>query len=234
MSLTLLEIVQQVVGEISSDIATPTAITSSQDQTVVQLFRLCNRVGMDLVREYPWRRLVTEYTFPTVASTSTYDLPTDFDRMVPDSHYDRTNDWQNLGPESSQGWQWLNTGLSTVTQLRWRLYLNQIKFYSTPTAVYTMAYEYVSRYWVLATGGSVPTKERFSVDTDTCVFADDVMTLGLKYQWYRAKGLDYEQVFTEFRRAVDACKGQDIPEGRKSLSPAPRQALNIPEGNWTL
>lgn len=239
MSLTLLEIVQQVVGEISSDIATPTAITSSQDQTVVQLFRLCNRVGMDLIREYEWRRLVTEVTFATANGTADYDLPSDFDRMVPATHYDRTNFWKNSGPKSSQAWQFLNAGITTLgPQFRWRLYQNKIRLYTTPTSAYTMAYEYVSNLWVLATGGAVPTKQRFSADTDTCVFPDDVMTLGLKYQWYRAKGLDYEQAFAEFRRAVDTSKGQDIPEDMKSLAPEPASTLvginNVAEGNWTL
>lgn len=234
MPQTLLELVQQAVGEISSDIAVPSSVVGSSDQTVLQMFRLANRVGQDLVRAYPWRRLVTEYTFPTVSGTAAYDLPADFDRMVPDTHYDRTNDWQNRGPTSSQEWQWLNTGLSTVTQLRWRLYLNQIKFYSTPTAAYTMAYEYVSKNWVIATGGTTPTKSAFSVDSDTCVFADDLMTLGLKFQWYRAKGLDYEEARTEYRDALSACKAQDMPEGRKSLSPIPQSATIIPEGNWTL
>lgn len=234
MSLTLLSLVQQVVGEISANIVTPAAVASNTDQTVVQLYRLANRVGQDLVREYPWRRLVTEYTFPTLASTSEYDLPADFDRMVPDTHYDRTNDWQNRGPSSSQEWQWLNTGLSTTTQLRWRLYQNKIKFYSTPSAVYTMAFEYVSNLWVLADGGTAPTKSAFSLDTDTCVFHDDLMTTGLKYQWYRAKGLDFEPSLADFNRAKSMRQAQDIPEGAQSLSPRQREHTMIQEGNWSL
>lgn len=234
MSQTLLELVQQAVGEISSDIAVPSSVVASNDQTILQMLRLANSTGQDLVRAYPWRRLVTEYTFATVNGTATYDLPADFDRMVPDTHYDRTNDWQNRGPSSSQEWQWLNTGLSTVTQLRWRLYLNQIKFYSTPTTAYTMAYEYVSNYWVLATGASVTSKTKFTEDTDTCVFPDDLMTLGLKYRWYRAKGLDYEEARAEYMAALSACKAQDVPEGAKNLASEARQAPIIPEGNWTL
>jgi hypothetical protein len=239
MSLTLLEIIQQAVGEISSDISTPTAITSSSDQTVVQLFRLTNRVGMDLVREFEWRRLVTEYTFATVNGTADYDLPSDYDRMVPDTHYDRTNDWKNSGPKSSQAWQWLNAGVTTLgPQFRWRLYQNKIRLYTTPTAAYTMAYEYVSNLWVLATGGTVPTKSKFSADTDTCIFPDDVMTLGLVYRWYRAKGLDYAQAFDDFRTAVSTAKGQDIPAGKQSLSNESAPMLvgehNVAEANWSL
>ena len=238
MSSTLLELVQQVVGELSSDIATPTSIVGNQDQTVIQLFRLANRVGVDLVREYEWRRLVTEYSFATVNGTAEYDLPADFDRMCVDTHYDRTNDWKNRGPVSSQEWQWLNTGLSTVTQLRWRLYLNKIKFYSTPGDAYTMAFEYVSRYWVVATGGSDATKERFTMDNDTCVFPDDLMALGLKFQWLKAKGLDWEAAYLEFDRARSTCKAQDVPDGKKSLSPQATPILldsrSMPEGNWTL
>jgi hypothetical protein len=234
MSQTLLELVQQAAGEISSDVADPNQVAGSGDRTVLQMFRLANRVGRDLVRAYEWRRLVTEYTFATVNGTAEYDLPADFDRMVPDTHYDRTNDWRNLGPTTSQEWQWLNTGLSTVTQLRWRLYLNKIKFYQTPTTAYTMAYEYVSKNWVIATGDTTATKSAFSVDTDICVFPDDLMTLGLIYRWYRVKGLDYADAQIEYLNALSTCKAQDIPEGRKILSPMPQTAQIIPEGNWTL
>jgi hypothetical protein len=135
---------------------------------------------------------------------------------------------------SPQTWQWLNTGLSTLPQMRWRLYLNKIKFYQTPTAAYTMAYEYVSRYWVMVTGSTTPTKAAFSIDTDTCVSPDDLMTLGLKFHWYRAKGLDYDEARAEYMSALSACKAQDMPEGRKSLAPLPQSATIIPEGNWTL
>lgn len=234
MSQTLLELVQQAVGELASDVAMPSSVVGSGDQTITQMLALANRVGRDLVRAYPWRRLVTEYTFPTVNGTATYDLPADFDRMVPDTHYDRTNDWQNRGPSSPQEWQWLNTGLSTVTQLRWRLYLNQIKFYTTPTTAYTMAYEYVSNYWVLATGATTTSKSAFTVDTDTCVFPDDLMTRGLVYRWLLSKGLDYDQALVDYTVALSSCKSQDVPEGAKSLAGEPKQAPLIPDGNWTL
>jgi hypothetical protein len=239
MSLTLLDLVQQVVGEVSSDISTPVAVASNTDQTVRQLFRLANRVGQDLVREYEWRRLVTEYTFSTVNSTATYDLPADFDRMVPDTHYDRTNNWINSGPKSSQQWQWLNSAVTTLgPQFRWRLYLNQIKFYTTPTAAYTMAFEYVSRNWVIESGGTSPTKSLLGVDTDTFVFPDDVMTLGLIYRWYRAKGLDYAPALAEFEAAKAMAKAQDVPEGMHSLAQRPRDLLisldNVPEATWSL
>lgn len=234
MSQTLLELVRQAVGELASDVATPSSVVGSGDQTITQMLALANRVGRDLVRAYAWRRLVTEYSFATVNGTATYDLPADFDRMVPDTHYDRTNDWQNRGPSSSQEWQWLNTGLSTVTQLRWRLYLNQIKFYTTPTTAYTMAYEYVSKNWVIAASGSTPTKAAFSVDTDTCVFPDDLMDLGLTYRWLRAKGFDYEQARIDYREALSTCKAHDVPEGAKNLAGEPKQAPLIPDGNWTL
>jgi hypothetical protein len=234
MSQTLLELVQQAVGEISSDIAVPSSVVGSEDQTITQMLALANRVGRDLVRAYAWRRLVTEYSFATVNGTATYDLPADFDRMVPDTHYDRTNDWQNRGPTSSQEWQWLNTGLSTVTQLRWRLYLNQIKFYTTPTTAYTMAYEYVSKSWVIATGDTNPSKNAFSVDSDTCVFPDDLMSNALVYRWLRSKGLDYADAEKDYLVTLSACKSQDVPEGAKNLAGEPKQAPLIPDGNWVL
>lgn len=237
MSLTLLELCQETIGEMASDIATPSAIVSSSDQTLIQLRRIANRVGRDLMREFEWRRLVTEYTFNTVAGTALYDLHHGFDRMIADTHYDRTNDWANLGPASSQQWQWLNTGLSALTTINWRLYLNQIQLYPTPTSVMTMAYEFVSKYWVIIPFATVGTAAFFTDDADTCIYPDDVMTLGMMYRWYKAKGLDWEDKYADYMRAKATAQAQDVPVGRKSLTPRSLSRLDhvtVPEGNWSL
>jgi len=239
MAITLLELVQTTVEELATDIASPAAVTSSTDRSVKQLFRLANRVGSDLVREFEWRRLVTEYTFATVNGTADYDLPSDFDRMVSDTHYDRSNFWMNSGPKSSQAWQWLNAGITTLgPQFRWRMYQNKVRFYTTPTAAYTMAYEYVSRNWVIADGDTTPSKSLFSEDDDTCIYPDDVMLLGLRYRWLSAKGLDFEPALVEFRNAVATAKSQDTPAGRESLAPTLRPIFitqdSVAEANWSL
>jgi hypothetical protein len=135
-------------------------------------------------------------TFPVSSATASascsfmrqdYALPPDYDRMISDTSWDRTNHWPNLGPKSSQEMQWLQGGLiSTVPRERYRILGNNMRLFPAPTTVLNLVYEYVSNFTVIASGASTPSKATFTVDTDTCVFKDEVMVKGLKYHWRKA------------------------------------------------
>lgn len=171
--------------------------------------------------------------------TQKYALPADFDRMISDTNWDRSNHWPNLGPKSSQEMQWLQGGLiSTVPRERFRVIGNSMVFFPAPTSALNMVYEYVSNYTVLATGGTSPTKSSFTVDTDTCVFRDELMTKGLKYHWRKAKRLDFAAELVEFNDALSRAQAQDEPAPRMSLTPLSPDIYilpsSIPEGSWPI
>lgn len=166
--------------------------------------------------------------------TQDYALPSDYDRMISQTQWDRTNFWPNSGSKSSQQWANLKGGvLATGPRLRYRLYQNVLRFTPPPTEVWTESFEYISNYWVLPTGVTTPTKAKFTLDTDTCIFNDDLMTNGIKFQWKKTKGLDFSTELAEFGRSLSYSKAQDIPPQYTSLSPQPTPALittqQIPE-----
>jgi hypothetical protein len=168
-----------------------------------------------------------------------YALPADYDRMVADTNWDRTNHWSNLGSRSSQDWATLQGGLISVgPRERFRIYGNKLRIFPALTSVYNLAFEYVSNYWITATGGTSPTKSAFSVDTDTCIFADDLMLTGIKYYFLRAKKLDYAMEFQDFQRTKSERRASDVPIPAKSLAPIQIPNLvgpwSIPEGSWNL
>lgn len=68
MSMTLLEIVQQAVGEMGSG-AIPTSIAGNQNQDTVQQYYLLNGLGQSLMRDFIWQELVGQEIF-TVEYTS--------------------------------------------------------------------------------------------------------------------------------------------------------------------
>ena len=168
-----------------------------------------------------------------------YALPSGFDRMVGSTQWDRTNFWPNAGPKSAQEWAWLKGGvISTGPRYRYRIYGNNMRFTPAPTAATTLSYEYISKSWVIPTAGSVPTKEKFNLDSDTCIFNDDLIVLGSKYQWYKTKGLDFSLALAEYGRALSTSKAQDTPSPVLSLSPEPASILispyNVPESGYNL
>ncbi len=167
-----------------------------------------------------------------------YALPSDYDRMVPDSSWDRTNHWKNIGAKSSQEWQSLQGGVvSTGPRERYRIYQGKLRFFPAPTAAYIESFEYISNYWVVPTGGTTATKASFTVDTDTCIFKDALMAAGLKYYFLKAKRLDFGVEQAEFLDLLSTCKAQDEPLPTQSLNPITPNSLitggNVPEGSWS-
>jgi len=166
-----------------------------------------------------------------------YALPSGYDRMISDTNWDRTNHWRNMGSKTSQEWQWLQGGVISVgPRERYRIYNDKLRIFAALTTAYTFSFEYVSNFWVVPSGGSAGTKSTFTLDTDTCVFPDDLMMAGLKLYFLKAKKLDYGVELGEFMRALSYCKAQDVPVPSMSLSPTMPHELvgpwSIQDGNW--
>lgn len=171
--------------------------------------------------------------------TQDFALPDDFDRMVPQTNWNRSQHWKNLGAKSAQEWEWLNGGaISTAPRFRYRTYGNKLRLFPAPGDVLNFAYEYVSQYWVIATGGTNPTKSRTTADTDLCIFNDSLMTWGLKFYWLRANKLDFATEEAVFLDLLTKAKSGDEDNPTLSMSPQMGQFLinenSIPEGSWDL
>ena len=190
----------------------------------------------------------TQVTLNTPVTTSTaavsmtfakqdYDLPGGYDRMISDTNWDRTDHWRNLGPKSSQDWQFLQGGIISIgPRERYRIYNNKFRIFQALTTVYNFSFEYVSNYWVCATGSDQGSKSAYTADTDTSIFPDDLMLAGLKFYFLKAKKLDYAIELGEFMRALSYCKAQDQPVSAMSLAPVGMNQLvgpwSVQDGNW--
>jgi len=190
----------------------------------------------------------TQVTLNTPVATSTasvsmtfakqdYDLPDGYDRMISDTNWDRTDHWRNLGPKSSQDWQFLQGGIISIgPRERYRIYNNKFRIFQALTTVYNFSFEYVSNYWVCATGSDQGSKSAYTADTDTSIFPDDLMLAGLKFYFLKAKKLDYAIELGEFTRALSYCKAQDQPVSAMSLAPVGMNQLvgpwSVQDGNW--
>jgi hypothetical protein len=166
-----------------------------------------------------------------------YAMPSDFDRMISDTNWDRTDHWRNLGTKSSQEWQWLQGGVISIgPRERYRIYNGNLRIFAALTSVFTFSFEYVSNQWVVASGGSAASKSAYSVDTDTSIFPDDLMLAGLKYYWLKAKKLDYGPELAEYNDIKSMCKAQDVPQPSRSMAPIELPELvgpwAIQDGNW--
>lgn len=66
MADTLLQLVQQVTGELG--LVVPTSVAGNTSQDIIQIMALMNRVGKETMAKFCWQALDTEYRFTTAYS----------------------------------------------------------------------------------------------------------------------------------------------------------------------
>lgn len=166
-----------------------------------------------------------------------YNLPTDYDRQVSGTFWDRTNHWRNLGAKSSQAMATLRGGVISVgPRERFRVSNGKLQYFPAPTAALNQSFDYVSNNWVCVNGSESTSKSSFTLDTDFCIFPDDLMLSGLKYYFLRAKKLDYGVELADFSDILSTRKAQDEPAPTLNLSPVDYPMLvgpwSVQDGNW--
>ena len=162
-----------------------------------------------------------------------YPLPSDFDRQIDRTHYDKSKRWEMLGPETAQQWEFLKSSyISTGPRMRYRFIGGNFQIWPNVTTNEYLGYEYVSNGWVNQT--TTP-QSSFTADTDTCIFPDRLMVLGLKLRFFEVKGFDSTAYYRDFYQQLNVAKAND--GGSMTLSMAPKMSSvligfeNIPDGS---
>lgn len=170
-------------------------------------------------------------------SQTLYAMPSDYDRLIDKTDWDKTKHWEMLGPETGQQWQWLKSGfISTGPRIRYRVLGGFFQIWPPSGIADYLGFEYVSKNWVLATADVVtPSKASFTLDTDTCIFADRLMVIALKHKYFLVKGFG-DVYLSEYNRQLDIAKAND--GGSLTLSMAPRRTevlisqQNVPDSGY--
>lgn len=230
--MSLLTVVQGACERLG--VSRPSIAHSSTDQQIIQIVGLAQQEGKELARRHDWQSIVKEKTFTTVAAeTQTGAVPSDFDRIVNDTFYNRTSTRKVDGPLSAQQWQFQKSVVATTLIEVFRFRGDDILIAPTPAAGQTMAYEYVSKNWCQSQA-SVEA-ESWAADTDTGILSEELMTLGIIWRWQRVKGLDYAESFRTYEAQVAQAILRD--GGKRSFNIGGSRydrvrSPYIPEGNW--
>lgn len=299
MSSTLLQLVQQAMGEMG--LPTPTTVSSSADDQVLQCLRLINAAGYELQRQHPWQALTKQYinnvayesggvsatagfafisfslsnttvdatymvsgtgipqgTYVVARPTSTlaqlsqnvtvsgngpwnfakvkYAMPSDYDRKVDRTDWDKTKHWEMVGPETAQQWEWLLSGfVATGPRIHYRIFGNYYQIWPMISAAEVLGFEYISNAWALATDGTTA-KSSFTADTDTCIFPDRLMVLALKLKFWQIKGFDTTSFQRDYDMELGISKANDAGSPTLSMAPRPTEQLitlaNVPDSGY--
>lgn len=168
-------------------------------------------------------------------SQTKYDLPTDFETITDNTHWDKTKHWQMLGPEDAQQWQWLKSGyISTGPRIRWRILGNQFQIWPPYNTQEYLGFEYRSKGWARSATGAV--KNSFTADTDTTVLDDTVLVLATKLKYFQIKSFDTTALMQDYMRYLNVAKANDKGSATLSFAPYPSKVLigyaNIPDTGY--
>ncbi len=232
--MSLLTLIQNASDRIG--VVRPATVTTSADPQVIRLLGMAQQEGKALARRHDWKVMTKEQTFTSTATeTQTAALPSDFDRFVDETFFNRTQRRPVWGPLSAQDWSLTKATVSTVIYeaFRQRGSSTDLLFTPTPTAGESYAFEYVSKNWCVKS--DTTEQSSWLSDTDTGILDEEIMTLGVIWRFKSAQGLDYAEEFRSYELMVAEQASRD--GGKRTLNVGmnrPARSLFVQEGNWNL
>ena len=168
-------------------------------------------------------------------SKTIYDLPSDYETITDNTHWDKTKHWQMFGPVDAQQWQWLKSGyISTGPRVRWRILGNTFQIWPPYNTTEYLGFEYRSKGFVRNTAGDV--LNSFQNDTDTTVLDDTVLVLLTKLKYFQIKSFDTTALQQDYMRYLSIAKANDKGSATLSFAPQPSAVLigwaNIPDTGY--
>jgi hypothetical protein len=168
-------------------------------------------------------------------SQAKYPLPSDWDRQVDRTHYDKSKRWEMLGPTDAQQWQFLKSSyISTGPRIRYRILGGYFQVWPAMNTNEYLGFEYMSNQWATSSAGV--TQSSFLNDNDTCIFPDRLMVTALKKKYFEIKGFDATAFTRDYLQQLSFAKANDSGSATLSFAPVPGSVLigfeNIPDANY--
>jgi hypothetical protein len=180
------------------------------DQSTAFILELCdlvNEVAQDIAKYQDWQALTKIAVLSGDGSSTTVELPYDYDRMVLDSDL-----------QAPQNWAWgythfLNLNDFVFDQDRgvnltpggWTIYGGNLQFSPAPSG--ETKFPYITNAWAVGADGTA--KIAFTADTDKYLLPERLLTLGLVWRWRENKKLDASGDQEAFIKALDEYAGKD-------------------------
>jgi len=167
---------------------------TSTDKSFVQMKALLNIAGDELVQLHPWHFLTKTHSITTVVpgDDGDYALPTDYQRMINQTHWESVNQTQLTGPLSPQEWRALtNADISSAVDVMFRLKEGEFSIFpQPPDNGLTISFEYVSRNWAIDSTDGTTRISQCVLGADTPLYDRTLLGRMVKVKWLEAKNFD--------------------------------------------
>ncbi len=213
--MTLLNICQSVADEVG--ILRPVTVISNPDPDAQKLLRYANKIGNRLMKVYDWQSLRKEQTFTAISgATQTGLLPIDFDRMVPETFWNRSGSELITGPVTPVEWQSFKTFGFNYPERRFIYRSGGVEVMPVMAGGETLAFEYISNEWCLSPG-SVG-QSSFANDADTFALDENLLIAGIIFAYLDGEDLPSGSARADFEQYFDKLIENDQPASKTMLA----------------
>lgn len=188
---------------------------ADSDTAYAQMISLLNSAGMELLEESEWGNMRRQEEFVTDVGTNPdgiYDLPDDYNYMINQTGWERTQRVPLFGPTSPQMWAYL-LGRNLVTSTiyaQFRLTENKLYLFPQPPPDgLRIAYEYISDGWVNVNGESGQYSNQVENSGDIVLYPYLLVQRLLKTRFLQARGFDTTVALNEYLASLESWKAKD-------------------------
>lgn len=190
----------------------------------------------------------TQVGVDLIFARDTYAMPDTFGWFLNRTMWDRTNQWELIGPISPSLDEWQRSGIVTTgPRRRWRqigttvgaTHQNMWRLWPPPTASgsypATLVFEYEAKTWARDAAGAA--LESLSADDDYPIVDAQAIILSTKWRLWQAKGFQYAALQAEYidytsRLAARDGGSPDLTLAKPYAGSALLTTDQIPDGYW--
>jgi hypothetical protein len=192
--MTLLSVCQEAAIELNQ--TEPAQIFAATDTFPKELRVQANKSAVALMKAYDWQVLTKRATVTGNGVSTSFTLPTDYDRMAAKTNLaSNASNIDLVRATDLDQWDYFQNHLSTTVPGYWMILGGQMQVTPAPAMGVVHSYYYISNNVV---SGSKPT---FTADTDTMAIPERLLTLSLIWRWRASKRMEYAEDMQNFEIA---------------------------------
>lgn len=198
--MTILSVCQDACKVIAID-PVPDAVVSSTDRQMVELLHVANEMANRISKGHDWQKFATIHTLDGDGTTEDFELPSDYDRMLIKSQVWSSSLETPLSPITDLDY-WLGLDVQDFDFVvnAWTIYGGQMHIKPALSSGVTAKFFYQSNKIVTNAGN---TKATFTADDDEFRLNEELLKLGMIWQWRANKGLPYSEDMRNYERALE-------------------------------
>ena len=221
--MNILQIVQSAT--LSIDVDRPTALFANTDRTSLEIIDTVNTAALQILDDYDWQRLIRTATVNGDGVLTAFPLPADYSRMVKDASLIGPN-WRLYPAQQMQDFNhWLELidyPVATWEQ-RWMVFGGNLNIMPIMPLNTPLSYGYISTSIVVGADPST-----FTADTDTFVLDDELLRLGIIWNWKSSKGYDFSSELAQYQQRLEMQRFRDVGSRQTLISGGRRGRYTIP------